>query len=45
MVLNYAAVEASTAKESIKNVGERVPKGTYNRIIKEAEEKFEVEEG
>jgi hypothetical protein len=45
MALNYAAVEASAAKESIKKTGERVPKGTYNKIIKEAEEKFEVEEG
>jgi hypothetical protein len=45
MALNYAAVEASTAKESIKKTGERVPKGTYDKIIKEAEQKFVVEEG
>ncbi len=45
MALNYAASEASTVKSSANSGGERVPKGTYNKIIKEAEEKFNLDEG
>jgi hypothetical protein len=45
MALNYAASEASIIKSSAKSVGDRVPKGAYNKIIREAEEKFELEDG
>jgi hypothetical protein len=45
MALNYAASEAFTVKSSANLVGDRVPKGTYNKIIREAEEKFELEGG
>ena len=45
MAINYAAMEASYLKITAKSSGDRVPKGTYDKIIKEAEEKYNLGAG
>jgi hypothetical protein len=45
MAINYATSEASYLKITAKSSGDRVPKGTYDKIIKEAEEKNNLGEG
>ena len=35
MALNHAALEASELKKTANDTGERVPKGTYRKIIEE----------
>jgi hypothetical protein len=45
LALNCAATEASAIKESAAKTGDRVPKGTYEKIMCEAEAKYGLEEG
>jgi hypothetical protein len=44
MTINYAASKYSSLKMSEKETGDRVPKGTNDKIIKDAEEKYNLGE-
>jgi hypothetical protein len=45
MAINYAAAEALKLKSSSNSVGDRVPKGAYKTILKEAEVLYNLDEG
>jgi hypothetical protein len=45
MALNFTATEVAAIKESAAKTGDRVPKGTYEKIMCEAEAKYGIKEG